>query len=175
MKTILSLFDYSGNWSRPYRDNGYEVIQVDILLNSIDVRLLKYLDSRNIHGILACPPCTYFSQARSKPTNDELIIGLSTADAVFRMVQIYKPKFYCIENPYKSRLWHYIGKPKQVINLNWFGYECYKKTGLYGSFNKVKCNSEHANTNIKQFESIEKKERSTTPELFGKAFFEVNK
>lgn len=27
---ILSLFDYTGNWSRPYRENGYEVIQVDI-------------------------------------------------------------------------------------------------------------------------------------------------
>lgn len=27
---IISLFDYTGNWSRPYRENGYEVIQVDI-------------------------------------------------------------------------------------------------------------------------------------------------
>ena len=30
MKTILSLFDYSGNWPKYYRENGYEVIQVDI-------------------------------------------------------------------------------------------------------------------------------------------------
>jgi len=27
---ILSLFDYTGNWSRPYRENGYEVIQIDM-------------------------------------------------------------------------------------------------------------------------------------------------
>lgn len=30
MKTILSLFDYSGNWPKPYLDAGYNVVQVDI-------------------------------------------------------------------------------------------------------------------------------------------------
>ena len=32
MKTILSLFDASGNWSAPYRRAGYRVIQRDIQL-----------------------------------------------------------------------------------------------------------------------------------------------
>ena len=27
---ILSLFDLTGNWSKPYKDNGYEVIQITI-------------------------------------------------------------------------------------------------------------------------------------------------
>lgn len=35
-KIILSLFDLTGNWSRPYKENGYEVIQVDIQLG-IDI------------------------------------------------------------------------------------------------------------------------------------------
>lgn len=30
MRKILSLCDYSGSWSQPYRDAGYEVIQVDL-------------------------------------------------------------------------------------------------------------------------------------------------
>lgn len=31
-KVILSLFDYSGSWSKPYRDAGYDVVQVDLKL-----------------------------------------------------------------------------------------------------------------------------------------------
>lgn len=30
MSSLLSLFDYSGNWSQPYRDAGWDVVQVDI-------------------------------------------------------------------------------------------------------------------------------------------------
>lgn len=29
-KTLLSLYDYSGEWSRPYRDAGWDVVQIDI-------------------------------------------------------------------------------------------------------------------------------------------------
>jgi hypothetical protein len=37
---ILSLCDYTGEWSKPYRDNGYDVVQVD-LAHGQDVRLLE--------------------------------------------------------------------------------------------------------------------------------------
>lgn len=174
MKTILSLYDYSGNWSQPYRDNGYEVIQIDSRLNNTDARLLKYVENRQIYGILACPPCTYFSQARKKPNNSELIEGLSTADLVFRMVQLYKPKFWCIENPGKSRLWRYIGKPKQIVLLSWFGFTAKKPTGLYGSFNNVILPNNIGNINTNKFEDIYRSERSTTPVEFAKYFFQVN-
>ena len=30
MKTLLSLFDYSGQWSAPFADAGWTVVQVDI-------------------------------------------------------------------------------------------------------------------------------------------------
>lgn len=29
-KVILSLFDLTGNWSRPWKEKGYQVIQIDI-------------------------------------------------------------------------------------------------------------------------------------------------
>jgi len=43
VKTILSLFDYTGNWSKPYRDNGYNVIQVDIKLGMDILTINLYL------------------------------------------------------------------------------------------------------------------------------------
>lgn len=87
MKTILSLFDYSGRWSRPYRLAGYRTILVDIKHNyassarialedtfyvtsgfsrgaletySADVRTLGIIND-DIHGILAAPPRTDFA------------------------------------------------------------------------------------------------------------------
>lgn len=39
-KTILSLFDYSGHWSKPYKDAGYDVYQCDIKLG-IDILTLE--------------------------------------------------------------------------------------------------------------------------------------
>ncbi len=55
-KTILSLCDYSGAWSNPYREAGYKVIQVDLKLGN-DIRLFEFIDSQ-VYGILAAPPCT---------------------------------------------------------------------------------------------------------------------
>lgn len=52
-KTILSLYDFSGVWSQPYRDAGYNVIQVD-LKRGQDVRTLEYPGP--LHGILAAAP-----------------------------------------------------------------------------------------------------------------------
>jgi hypothetical protein len=56
---ILSLCDRTGNWSRPYEEDGYDVIRVD-LEDGQDVRLLE-LPNRPVHGILAAPPCTVFA------------------------------------------------------------------------------------------------------------------
>ena len=42
MLTILSLCDFTGEWSRPYREAGYDVRQVDIKHDD-DVRLKSLL------------------------------------------------------------------------------------------------------------------------------------
>ena len=45
MKTLLSLFDYSGAWSRPFFDNGWQVIQWDKkLLDEMDIFALDNAD-----------------------------------------------------------------------------------------------------------------------------------
>ena len=44
MKTILSLFDYSGNWSLPYEEAGHNVIRIDKKLDPpidiLDINIL---------------------------------------------------------------------------------------------------------------------------------------
>lgn len=64
-KIILSLFDLTGNWSKPYKDNGYKVIQVDLQLG-IDILNWNYkkIPKEQVYGILAACPCTDFALSR---------------------------------------------------------------------------------------------------------------
>lgn len=63
MKTLLSLFDYSGQWSAPFADAGWTVVQVDIK-HGHDIKkfnakwLIKSLlqGYPTINGILGAPP-----------------------------------------------------------------------------------------------------------------------
>lgn len=58
--TILSLFDYTGNSSKPYNDNGFDVIQVDIKLGT-DILTFDYKSIPDVYGILCAVPCTDFA------------------------------------------------------------------------------------------------------------------
>ena len=62
MRRILSLCDFTGNWSQPYVDAGYDVVRVD-LQHGGDVRLMEKGDAP-VHGILAAPPLHMFCQFR---------------------------------------------------------------------------------------------------------------
>jgi hypothetical protein len=59
MMTILSLCDYSGAWSQPYVDAGYDVVRVDIKRGQ-DIRLFEALPFP-VRGVLAAPPCNAFT------------------------------------------------------------------------------------------------------------------
>src|SRR4051812_9912358 len=63
MLTILSLCDYTGEWSKPYREAGYDVRQVDIQRGE-DVRLFRFCGP--IRGVLAAPPCTHFARSGAR-------------------------------------------------------------------------------------------------------------
>jgi len=148
-KTILSLCDFSGRWSAPYEEAGYDVIRVDIKLpfenkEGQDVRLLKRLNKR-VYGILAAPPCTEFavSGARWWESKGEaaLLEALSIADACARAALIYRPQFWVMENPI-GRLKDYYGAPRFSFNPCEYGDladdpadEAYtKRTLLWGDF-----------------------------------------
>lgn len=145
-KIILCLYELSGTFTNLFKKKGFEVIQVDKQIDGSDVRLMKKIKGEVI-GIISHPPCTHFAGSGARwwkdKTDEQLIDGLSMVDAVFRMVALYKPHFWFIENPV-GRLVHYLGKPKLIFNpCDYAGYlgkkeslkEAYtKKTCLWGEF-----------------------------------------
>jgi len=133
-KIILDLCGGTGAWSKPYRDNGYTVINVT--LPDYDVRTYKPLD--NVYGILAAPPCTHLavSGARwfAEKGQNALFEALAIVDACMRIILISHPKFWCLENPI-GRLVNYLGKPKMYFHPCDYGDPWTKKTCLWGQFN----------------------------------------
>ena len=62
-KIILDLCGGTGSWSAPYKEAGYDVR--NITLPEYDVLTYK-LPEEQIYAILAAPPCTMFSLARTR-------------------------------------------------------------------------------------------------------------
>lgn len=160
MKTILSLFDVTGNWSKPYRDAGYQVIQHDIKLgwdiftDTIPAAIEDFVEGRQIHGILAAVPCTDFAVSgarwwKDKETqpagydSDEVRFESTVEMSVFFvmsvlfLVDMFKPQWWVIENPVGRihKLVPEIGEPLMYFNPTDFGHPYTKKTALYGKFN----------------------------------------
>jgi hypothetical protein len=132
---ILSLCDFTGNWSRPYAEAGYEVVRID-LQDGVDVRMLRHIE-RRVHGILMAPPCTHFSRAGAHlwKTKGEgpILDGLAVVDACLRTVAIYSPTWWVLENPI-GRIKDYLGPPKWKFDPYQFGDAWTKRTWLWGNF-----------------------------------------
>ena len=202
-KIILDLCGGTGSWSKPYKENGYDVRVIDPQewleddYGTGDVRLFKK-PKEVIYGILSAPPCTQFSGSGARWWKDKgkepLLEGLSIVDACLRIIFICNPTFWVLENPV-GRLKHYIGKPKHTFQPYEYGDAYSKRTCLWGNFNMPEP------TNIVEPEMVEwvskkgekkrmskihydafslpKNERarlrSMTPQGFAKAFYESNK
>jgi hypothetical protein len=184
-KTIISLFDYSGAWSQPYRDAGYDVIQVDIK-HGKDIRLAYHMD-KEVQGILMAPPCTAFAVSgaqywKKKDEDGRTLEGIALVDASLRFVAIYSPTWWVLENPV-GRLRRWLGPPTLMFNPCDYGDPYTKKTLLWGKFSIPKQNKGEAQRVCTQGSWIQKlggssertKElRSMTPPGFAKAFFDAN-
>lgn len=187
MKRILSLCDYTGRWSDPYKLNGYEVIQVDIQ-HGQDVRLLEHPGS--IYGIIAQPPCTHLAGSGARwwksKGEEKLLEALQIVDACLRFVAICNPEFWVLENPV-GRLSRYLGKPVFTYNPHEFaGYaddpnsEAYtKRTCLWGKFNRPKLKPVPATLGSMMHllppSADRADKRSITPVGFSRAFYEANR
>jgi hypothetical protein len=148
-RTILSLFDYSGNWSRPYLEAGANVVQID-KKHGVDVMELSatwlkenVMDSfGTVDGILAAPPCTDFavSGAQYWPAKDKdgrTAKSVELVRQVLRIVEFCKPDWWAMENPV-GRLNTLL--PELAEYGPWYFQPCdygdpyTKKTGLWGRF-----------------------------------------
>ena len=137
-KIILDLCGGTGNWSKPYKEAGYDVKV--ITLPDYDIFKTRYINAKSeglefngtkslfinynaIYGILAAPPCTMFSFARTNAKKPrDLMEGMEIVIACLRIIwkcqydynkgMGYKTslKFWCMENP-NGFLKHFLGKP----------------------------------------------------------------
>ncbi|MDX9847444.1 MAG: DNA cytosine methyltransferase [Tenuifilaceae bacterium] len=154
MKTLLSLFDYSGNWACPYQENGWNVILWDIkhttdmfcLFSDINDACADFFYENifdnfgTVDGIIAAPPCTDFavSGARWWPEKDRTGSTAKSIELVYqtlRIVDLCQPDFWALENPVGriSKLVPELGSP-WYFQPYWFGDPYTKKTGLWGNF-----------------------------------------
>lgn len=173
-RTILSLCDYSGNWSEPYKNAGYNVIKIDLKFGD-DVRLLKFQE--NIYGVLAAPPCDDFSSAGAQYWGQKgdkaLLNSLSIVDSCMRIILSCKPYFWALENPV-GRLSEYLGKPQLVFHPYYYGDTFKKRTCLWGDFkNPIENRVVPTYSLTEKFK--DKESRSNTSKAFANAFFEVNR
>lgn len=200
-RLILSLFDTSGEWSRPYREAGYPVYAFDIkepggfgwshdIADFCVAYLTEELDISDVYGILAAPPCTHFtvSGAQYWPAKDadgRTDEMLELVHRVLQTVELFSPEFWAMENPVGRlpKLLPHLGKP-WYWQPHWYGDAYTKKTGLWGRFNNDLERNDvepiracDAGSWLMQLGGKSEKTkalRSVTPPGFARAFFNAN-
>ena len=117
-KIILHLCAKEGSDSKPYRDAGY-----DVRIIGEDIGVENYTPPDNVYGIIANPPCTMFSLARSNAKIPrDLKEGMRLVKECLRIIwecqyriigdQRHPPlKFWSIENPGTGFLKWFLGTP----------------------------------------------------------------
>jgi hypothetical protein len=201
MKTLLSLFDYTGNWALPYAEAGWNVILWDIkhtcdmfeYFSDINDACADYFYENifdnfgTVDGILAAVPCTDFagSGARwwaGKDRDGSTQKSLELVYQTLRIVDLCMPDFWVIENPVGrlSKLVPHLGKPK-YFQPYWYGDPYTKKTGLWGEFKFPEPTNivfpEEGSKMWKKYggkSERTKEARSETPMGFAYAFYESN-
>lgn len=191
-KTILSLFDLTGDWARPWAEAGYNVILFDIQ-NGQDVMdfsteyFADNYDFGEVYGILAACPCTDFANSGNRHKRQKHIDGRTEASKqlvfqTLRTIEYFRPKFWVLENPV-GQIEELTGLPRARMSFdpNHFGDPYTKKTMLWGKFNTdlplapveptegSKMHKKYGGSSQKT-----KNARSQTPLGFSYAFFMAN-
>lgn len=179
---IVSLFDASGTWSKPYTMAGYEVIQVD-LSRGQDIMTWEPPEGR-VHGVLAAPPCTHFTGAGARhwhafdssgKTKASVALLYRTLSLIIQM----EPEWWVLENP--------VGRLNSLVpELADFGPRYFqpcdygdpytKKTGLWGDFTMPPKSpiTPTLGSLIHNKMGSSDPRRSITPTGFAVAFFKAN-
>ncbi len=198
-KIILDLCGGTGNWSKPYKEAGYDVRNItlpdyditEIFQETISPKMSEIeslIYEGKIYGILAAPPCTMFSLARTKANKPrDLEEGFELVRACLNIIWVCMEvkqdtkkkklplKFWALENP-NGMLKYFLGKPAFEFNPYEFGDGYKKRTMLWGWFNepkkktgKIICEKAYKSLNPKIMKKFDKlASREIAPEMFGK-------
>lgn len=193
-KIILDLCGGTGAWSKPYKENGYDVRLISLPNHNV----LTYEPPHNVYGILAAPPCTDFSLAcsrlwKEKDDDGRTEKSLKIVKACLDIITKSKPKFWALENP-RGRLHKYIGQPLYTFYQYEFGGLFYKPTWIWGNFNPMIIKGPMNKEPIRLADATSKimyqlpegydlnidhnkraAQRSIIPPGFAKAFYQANK
>lgn len=144
-KLILHLCADIGSDSKPYaeRPDEYEVIRV-----GKEIGVENYTPPNGVYGIIANPPCTMFSIARTKAkTPRDLRQGMVAVQHCLRIIWECQYKietdsqrnpplaFWAIENPGSGMLRWFLGQPRFEYCQSEYGQIFTKRTALWGHFN----------------------------------------
>ena len=156
-KIILDLCGGTGSWSKPFKDNGFDVRVITFPDYDVEKwrdypELVKLIQGNKIFGILAAPPCTQFSIARNDKTARiprNLRNGFKTVHACLEIIWecLYYPyrikenslKFWALENP-NGYLKRFLGKPALDFHPYDYGDPYTKRTLIWGMFKEPKKN-----------------------------------
>lgn len=162
-KIVLSLFDLSGEWSKPWEEAGYTVFRFDIQdadtytdsetgeekivgdINNFSVQFFNDLfgdfDGNDVYAVLAACPCTDFASSGArhfavKDASGQTVNSVELVQQTLRTIEYFKPQVWAIENPV-GRIEKLTGLPpwRLSFNPNQFGDPYTKRTLLWGRFN----------------------------------------
>jgi hypothetical protein len=189
MMNIVSLFDHTGQWPAPYKEAGYNVIQVDIRdgWDVLDIEAQELEEAiGEIHGVLAAPPCTDFSSSGAQywPMKDKdgrTAHSVRLVDHTLDLIEQWNPVWWALENPVGrlAKVVPRIGKWKYSFNPCDFGDPYTKRTLLWGEFNTdLTRNPVEPHQGSKMLDYAPGPDRgfkrSVTPPGFARAFFNAN-
>ena len=189
-KIILDLCGGTGAWSKPYKDAGYDVRLITLPNHDVGA----YFSPENVHGILAAPPCTMFSLARTRAREPRSFKkGMREVKACLEIIWECRDKgslkWWALENP-RGFLRQFLGKPALTWRPSDFGDAYTKPTDLWGYFREPKKRPVEVikpkgrvlgGTRDWSFakkgrDGLTRQQiRSMTPPGFAKAFFEANR
>lgn len=171
-RTILDLCAGSGAWSEPYKAAGYNVVRVT--LPELDVR--TFVPPPNVWGLLAAPPCTEFSRARTTPARPrDFILGMETVNACMRIVAQCGSslRWWALENPASGDLPQFLGPPVDSFQPCDFGDAWTKRTGVWGRF-VLPARGPFIEPTGSAMDRPTPALRAVTPPGFAQAFFRAN-
>lgn len=156
---IVSIYDYTGNWAKPFIEAGYPTMLWDKkiegdILSGFD-RLVREIEETGLqpYGYLFAPPCTHMAVSgarwwaeKDKQLPDpgdiwnEVDYHIAYASICLHLVDILPPTaFWCLENPV-GRLEKFLPELKPFRKMMFdpcdYGDPYTKKTVLWGEFNR---------------------------------------